>query len=79
MYEWHKPAAGTSPTPTTFDFTALPNAAGVVKNDSDQTQYNTWTAGDGGVCPSVWKGTCVSAHRWAAAHRRAQNGEMPTN
>ena len=34
--EWHKPPAGPPPTPSTFDFSVLPNAAGVVKNDSAQ-------------------------------------------
>jgi hypothetical protein len=53
---WHRPAVGVSTTSRTFDFTALPNAAGVIKNDSTQTQYNTWTDGSGGVCGDVWKG-----------------------
>jgi hypothetical protein len=53
---WHRPAMGKSPTPRTFDFTTLPNAAGVIKNDSTQGPYNTWTDGSGGVCADVWKG-----------------------
>eukprot|EP01043_Picozoa_sp_COSAG02_P055955 COSAG02_NODE_6565_length_3492_cov_1.855585_1_plen_388_part_10 len=54
--EWIKPPPGPPPTPTTYDFTVLPNAAGVIKNDSAQGPYNTWTAGDGPLCASVWKG-----------------------
>ena len=38
--EWHKPPAGPPPTPSTFDFSVLPNAAGVVKNDSAQGPYD---------------------------------------
>ena len=53
---WHRPAAGDSPTPRTFDFSALPNPAGVLKNDSTQGPYNTWTDGSGGICADVWKG-----------------------
>ena len=36
--EWHRPAVGVSPTPRTFDFSTLPNAAGVVKNNSMQVR-----------------------------------------
>lgn len=54
--EWIKPPPGPPPTPTTYDFSVLPNAAGVVKNDSAQGPYNTWTAGDGELCATVWKG-----------------------
>ena len=53
---WHRPAVGASPTPRTFDFSTLPNAADVAKNDSTQGPYNTWTDGSGGVCGGVWKG-----------------------
>ena len=35
---WHRPAVGESPTPRTFDFSTLPNAAGVLKNDSTQVR-----------------------------------------
>jgi hypothetical protein len=54
--EWIKPPPGPPPTPTTYDFSVLPNAADVVKNDSAQGPYNTWTAGDGDLCATVWKG-----------------------
>ena len=72
--EWIKPPPGPPPTPTTYDFTALPNAAGVIKNDSAQGPYNTWTAGDGELCATVWKGQSywcsnASSGGWCAFYK----------
>ena len=54
--QWHKPARGASPAVELEDFQSLPNAAGVLKNDSTQGPYNTFTQGEGGICADVWKG-----------------------
>eukprot|EP00041_Stephanoeca_diplocostata_P042079 m.10090 g.10090 ORF g.10090 m.10090 type:complete len:895 (+) comp7208_c0_seq1:114-2798(+) len=60
---WHRPAPnGDIPTPVFIDLTRADNPTGFVKNNSQMTQYNTYTTGAGGVCDSVWDTTEQSSY-----------------
>jgi hypothetical protein len=77
--EWHKPpAGGAQPTYTFTDLSVPGNPSGAVKNDSSMPDYNTYGAGAGGVCATVWDPTAESywcgnnsAGGWAEVDREA--------
>lgn len=52
---WHRPTSnGEAPAPFFIDLTDPSNPTGFLKNNSQMTEYNTYTTGTGGVCDSVW-------------------------
>jgi hypothetical protein len=53
VLEWHRPPKGKVPTFTFVDLTHPPQGV-PVKNDSAQSDFNTYASGKGGVCADVW-------------------------
>eukprot|EP00035_Acanthoeca_spectabilis_P014774 m.288108 g.288108 ORF g.288108 m.288108 type:complete len:518 (+) comp16220_c0_seq38:1722-3275(+) len=59
------PAGGATPNMSLFDFSTLPNAANLIKNDSALSEYNTYVGGSGGICDN-WDTTDGQESYWCS-------------